>query len=95
MISPIINKTPTSFEIWILKWIFLPLIALGLILYVWDAVYGKYECNSICKEKGFYESNYSAKSFGRVGLVTGDKCFCLTEEQASLENKFNIGARVY
>ena len=90
-----IDKTPTSFELWIFKWIFLPIIGLGFMLYFVDVAFGKYECMNICEEKGFYGSNYLAKPPGKAGLITEEQCFCLTEEESGLLNKSGIGVKAY
>ena len=52
------DRAPTSFEWKIFKWIFMPLIIAGLVMYFWRVSSGKWKCEAYCKEEGHTVSVY-------------------------------------
>ena len=76
------DKEPTSFELTIFKWIFLPIIAFGLFQIFSEVSDGRNKCENICLEKEFPGFRYTPS--GRHG-IGGNTCHCLTEEKAILK----------
>ena len=86
------DKEPTSFELKIFKWAFLPVIAIGLFLMFSDASEGRSKCENICLEKEFPGFRYTPS--GRYG-IGGNTCHCLTEEESNINNRIPEGTRVF
>ena len=86
------DKEPTSFEIKILKWVFLPIITFGLFSMFIDVSKGRNKCEDICHEKGFLDFRYTPR--GRFG-ISGNTCHCLTEEESEIKNRIPEGTRVF
>ncbi len=82
----------TSFELKIIKWIFLPFFACWFALIFWNATIGRNKCENTCKEKAFYDFRYAP---GRTAGTDGDKRYCLTEEESNVEKRISKGTRVY
>jgi len=83
-------KTPTAFELGILKWIVLPLSVLFIIVTLINITERRWECSRICKAKGFYSYFYIQRSRGGP-----EKCICITEEESKTGNLIPNGVQVF
>lgn len=86
------NNEPTSLEQIIFKWVFLPILACGLLYILFQFIQGDNKCESICMKKGFHDFRYIPRS--RVSLGNY-KCYCLTEEESKIKNPIPKGTRVF
>jgi hypothetical protein len=77
---------PTSIEVWILKWIVAPFIAILLISGLVRNSSSIDECDSVCSNKGYADFRHRAS--GKRA------CYCLTEEESKVKNKFINGTKV-
>jgi hypothetical protein len=73
------------FEAKLVKWIFLPFFIGVLLFALFKVTLGERNCKQVCKEKGFFSSNYIPKS---------KSCFCKTEAE-SQSGKFVLGVQVF
>lgn len=73
----------TSFEMKVLKWIFLPLILSATLYSCIDASLGQHKCENLCVEKEFYGHRYISRY---------NRCYCLTEEDSG-KSKWNSEAK--
>ena len=75
-----------KFELGVLKWIFIPVLAfLFAIAFGREAleIYGvRKECHEICTARGFEQSDVVHPS-GRYRKLSNHSCYCLTEEEAA------------
>lgn len=85
-------KDPTPSEIGILKWVFVPVIVVSIVLLLFDFSTAHSKCEDVCLEKGFADSRYTPSS-GRSG--SPETCHCLTEEESRIKNRIPKGTRVY
>lgn len=86
------DKEPTSFELGILKWIFIPVVALLMLNMCSNVSRELKKCESICKEKGYYDARY--KPSDRFG-ASPSACYCLTKEESKLENRYLNGEKIF
>lgn len=84
-----LTKTPTSFEFAVLKWIFLPVIAVAMGYVLINLTTDRHACKSICYEKGFSDYRYNTR-----GNAPSNSCFCLTEEESKLTRRIPKGTPV-
>ena len=89
--SPHITKKPTNLEIALFKWVFIPILSLGLLFALISATKGRWRCSDICKEKGFYSSHYVPKS---LRAAREENCTCLTEAESKNTKTIPKGVRV-
>lgn len=86
------DKEPTSFEIALLKWIFIPLFVYGLYASCSSVSGGRKKCERICNEKGYHDFRYKPR--GRYNIES-EACHCLTEEESAVENRIPKGTQVF
>jgi len=67
------------------KWIFLPFFIVVLLFALFKVTLGDTRCKQVCKEKGYFSSDYLPKS---------GSCFCKTEEE-SRSGKILLGVQVF
>jgi hypothetical protein len=87
-----VDKEPVGFEKIIFKWIFLPLVLIGLIYLFTGITKDRYKCKSVCEEKGYFDFRFQPS--GRYG-ISPRKCYCYTEEEARLPMGQKKGIQVY
>jgi len=75
---PIITKQPTSIEIWILKWIFLPLLIGAFLFIAINMTIERHQCVTLCEEKGYKFADYSP---GSARLAREATCSCESNGQ--------------
>ncbi|HWV15679.1 MAG TPA: hypothetical protein VN030_09605 [Cellvibrio sp.] len=90
--SPHIDREPTAYEIWIFKWIAMPIMIVCILigLFAWFKNHSR--CESICEEKGF--AGYRYKPSGKYGS-SEKTCTCFTEEDAKIKDRVPEGTRVF
>jgi hypothetical protein len=86
------DKEPTIFELRILKWVFLPILAIGIISIVVKDMSGMNKCESICKERSF--AGYRYKPSDKYNIES-EACHCLTEEETNVKDRVPKGTRVF
>jgi hypothetical protein len=82
IIRPLITRKPTSIEWWLFKWIFLPILGVGIFIALVNQSVNLKECKNICVSKGYEFSNYTPPN--RVGF--GEKCFCIDTSKVSKDS---------
>ena len=86
------DKTPTLFELRIFKWIFLPIIFLGILMMLLEITEGRSKCKEICEQKGYPGLRYTPESsYG----IRPHKCHCLTAEELKIKKGIPKGTRVF
>jgi len=84
------DKTPTQFEISVLKWIIKWLVIPTFFLIIFSWCKGWYTCKSICNDKGFTDYQYSA------GLrFQPESCHCFAENGVKVRDEATVGVRVF
>lgn len=86
------DKQPAGFELTILKWVFLPILALCLLSMCRTVSEERTRCEAICLDRGFADYRYIPE--GRYG-VGGNSCSCLTEAESLIDNRIPKGVRVF
>ncbi|WP_020559633.1 hypothetical protein [Thiofilum flexile] len=82
----------TDFELWIVKYIVLPLMCIALLKGCFDITNKNNICKVDCKKSGFAGFSYiPPHSYG----YGGDKCYCLTEEDMKVKNKIPRGVEIW
>jgi hypothetical protein len=79
-----ISKLPTEFELKVIKWLFLPVFSILLMLALKNYFSQKNKCDYECRNIGYSESLYVARNRG-----SEEQCLCL-EQTDSEEIKKEI-----
>jgi len=77
---------PTGLEIWILKWIVAPFIAVILLVSFIGNSNSINRCEARCTERGYADFRHVGS-----GVMTRRACYCLTEEESKEKPSFNSG----
>lgn len=86
------DKEPTEFEVSIFKRIFLPILAVGVIVTFFNISSQARRCELICTSKGFINYRYTpAVRYGDQG----EACYCITKKENNIKNKISKGVRVF
>ncbi|MBE9490747.1 MAG: hypothetical protein IMY67_10675 [Bacteroidetes bacterium] len=81
-----IDREPHAFELWILKWIFLPIIVCMLLIAFISNSVDRNKCFDVCETKGFADALYVPNN--RAGV--GKKCICRESKNGSKDIEVQV-----
>lgn len=84
MFSKNIDREPTSFEIWVLKWIAMPIVVLALSFGVLSYTKENLSCRSYCLENGFETYKFFSATRGNSA-----KCYCYPTSETHTKEAFD------
>jgi hypothetical protein len=87
-----IDREPTSFELFLFKWIFMPFLVFSVIVIFISSSVGRNKCESACITEGYADYMYAPSR--NYGLVP-ESCVCFTEEEASRPLGMKEGADIW
>lgn len=79
------TKKPTSFELLLLKWVFLPVFIIILGYALIGNTKNRRSCERVCHQNGYADFRYVSR---------GSTCSCLTEEESAMKNRIPKGTPV-
>lgn len=87
-----IDRKPVGLELWILKWVFILLCLLALVVAWLGDREGRNRCEALCAEKHFASFRYTSP--GRFGAHP-ERCTCLSESDLLQTDAVPKGTRVF
>ncbi|PLY01849.1 MAG: hypothetical protein C0622_06450 [Desulfuromonas sp.] len=80
-----LSEIPSSFEIRIAKWIFLPILGAAFVLAIVGYYSSKHDCQSKCEENGYGRYKYFPADRGGM-----EQCLCMDPNDPNKRDKLEI-----
>lgn len=74
---PLFTKQPTSVELFLLKWIGLPVLGIVLVFVLINVTSERNECARVCETRGYTDFEFAPE--GRA--LAESECACVTEKR--------------